>query len=145
MFFILFQNSFFSKIFLFFFQNFFLFQNSFFSNFFCFFPKILYFFPKLIFSFIFCALLFVFFCWIEIDLPCWLMWVYIGSGTWNRMWSPCWAGSCPLAQSSSKCTSSSRPSGPTKSTTSTDSCCWSTSSWPLSPYASQLFAPISSW
>ena len=45
------------------------------------------------------------------------------NGSWSPWLSSCWAVSFPSVPSSSRCTSSSPPSGPTRSTTSTDSCC----------------------
>lgn len=67
------------------------------------------------------------------------------SGSWNRPLSFCWAVCYPSAPYSSRCTLFSPRSGPTKSTTSTDSCCWSPSSWSLWPYVWQLCAHISCW
>ena len=54
------------------------------------------------------------------------------------------AASCPSVRFSSKCTSSSLHSGPTRSTTSTASCSWFSSFLQSSQFASPSFAPISS-
>lgn len=58
------------------------------------------------------------------DLLC-----FINSGSWNQLSSLWLEGCCPLVLSLLKCTSSSHPSGPTRSTMCMASCCWS--SWSL--------------
>ena len=69
--------------------------------------------------------------------------VYVVVGSWSLLWLSLLVECCHLVPSSLRCTSSSPLSGPTRSTTCTASCCWCSSSWPLSPSVSPSSAHTS--